>query len=107
MTQAAIPPPHLALTEANPSPSGKLQKQTPVLRTNPHVEVEVKPLKPRGSVANVEDPKPSHPLYELQIKSTQSTRQTLCLYKRSLRAPTKEKALALIAVDFRGKNTQE
>ena len=75
---------------------------------NPHVEVEIKPqLKPRGSVANVEDPKPSHPLYELQIKSTQSTRQTLCLYKRSLRAPTKENALFLIAVDIRGKDIEK
>ena len=73
-----------------------------------HAEVAIKlPLKPRGSVAKEEDPKPSHQLYKLQIKSARSTRQTLCLYKRSLRAPTKEKALALIAVDFGGKNTQE
>ena len=61
---------------------------------DPHAEVEIKPqLKPRGSVAREEDPKPSHQLYKLQIKSTQSTRQILCLWniKRSLRAPTKEK----------------
>ena len=37
-------------------------------------------LKPRGSVAKKEDPKPSHQLYKLQIKSTQSTKQTLCLW---------------------------
>ena len=37
-------------------------------------------LKPRGSVAKKEDPKPSHQLYKLQIKSTRSTRQTLCLW---------------------------
>ena len=38
---------------------------------DPHVEVEIKPqLKPRGSVAKEEDPKPSHQLYKLQIKST-------------------------------------
>ena len=46
-----------------------------------HAEVEIKPqLKARGSVAKEEDPKPSHQLYKLQIKSTQSTRQTLCLW---------------------------
>ena len=76
---------------------------------NPHVEVEIKPqLKSRGSVTKEEDPKPSHQLYKLQIKSTQSTRQTQVygIYKRSLRAPTKENALALIAVDIGGKNTQ-
>ena len=33
-------------------------------------DVEIKPqLKPRGSVAKEEDPKPSHQLYKLQIKS--------------------------------------
>jgi len=48
---------------------GQPQEQTPV--DNPHVEVEIKPqLKPRGSVAKEEDPKPSHQLYKLQIKST-------------------------------------
>ena len=31
-------------------------------------------------MAKKEDPKPSHQLYKLQIKSTQSTRQTLCLW---------------------------
>ena len=37
---------------------------------NPHVEMEIKPqLKPRGSLAE-EDPKPSHQLCKLQIKST-------------------------------------
>ena len=56
MTQAAAPPPHLALTGANPSPAGQPQEQTPV--DDPHAEVEIKPqLKPRGSVANEEDPK--------------------------------------------------
>ena len=64
MTQAAAPPPHLALTGANPSPPGQPQEQTP--EDNPQVEVEVKPqLKPRGSVAKEEDPKPSHQLCKL------------------------------------------
>ena len=75
-TQAAAPPPHLALTGANPSPPQQPQGQTPV--DNPYPEVEIKPqLKSRGSVTKEEDPKPSHQLYKLQIKSTWSTRQTL------------------------------
>ena len=76
---------------------------------DPQTEVEIKPrLKPRGSVMKEEDSKPSHQLYKLQIKSTWSTRQTVYgIYKRLLRAPTKENALALIAADTGGKNTQE
>ena len=78
MTQAGAPPAHLALTGANPSPPGKPQEQTPV--DDPLAEVEIKPqLKPRGSVAKEEDPKPSHQLYKLQIKSTQSTKQTVSM----------------------------
>ena len=69
MSQAAAPPPHLALKGANPSPPGQPQEQTPV--DNPHAEMEIKPqLKPWGSVSKEEDPKPSHQLYKLQIKST-------------------------------------
>ena len=78
-TQAAAPPPHLALIGANPSPPGQHNEETPV--DNPHPEVEIKPqFKLRGSVAKEEDPKPSHQLYKLQVKSTWSTRQTLCLW---------------------------
>jgi len=77
-TQAAVPPPHLAVTGANPSPPGKPQDQTPV--ESPYAEVEIKPqLEPRGSVAKEEDPEPSHQLYKMQIKSTQSTRQADCV----------------------------
>ena len=48
---------------------------------DPHAEVGIEPqLKPRGSVAEEEDPEPSHRLYKLQIKTTGSTRQTLCLW---------------------------
>jgi len=51
----------LALIVANPSPPGQHQEQTPM--DNPHAQVEIKPqLKPRGSVAKEEDPKPSHQL---------------------------------------------
>ena len=68
VTQAAIAPQHLALTEANPSPPGQPQVQTPV--DEPHEEVEIKPqLKPRGSVGRKEERKVSNQLYKLQIKS--------------------------------------
>ena len=78
-TQAAAPPLHLALTGAKPSPPGQPQEQTPV--DDPHAEVEIKPqLKPSGSVAKREDPKPSYQLSKLQTKSTWSARQTLCLW---------------------------
>jgi len=78
-TQAAAPPPHLALTGANPTPPGQPQEQTPV--DDPRAEVEINPqLKPRGNVASEEDSKPYHQLYKLQIESTWSTRQTLCLW---------------------------
>ena len=73
-------------------------------------ELEIKPQwKPRGSVAKVEDPKCSHQLYKIQIKSTDQLGR-LCvygIYKRTLRAPTKENALVLIAADIGGKNTKE
>ena len=62
-----------------------------------------------GSGAEKENPKPSHQLYKLQIKSTDQLGR-LCvygIYKRTLRAPTKENALVLIAADIGGKNTQE
>ena len=79
VTQAAAPFPHLALIRANPSPPGQPQDQTPV--DDPHAEVEIKPqFKPRGSVTKEEDPKTSHQLYKLQIKSTRSNMQTLCLW---------------------------
>ena len=79
-------------------------------------------MKPRGIVAEEEDPKPSHQLCKLQIKSTLSAKQTLCLWKIKikvslenknkkclwpLRTPTEENSLALIAVDIGGKNTQD
>ena len=53
------------------------------------------------------DPKPSHQLYKLLIKPTQSTRQTLSLWKMSVKAPTKENTLVLIVVDTGDNNTEE
>ena len=77
---------------------------------DPHAEVGIKPqLKPKGSVAEEEDPKPSHQLYKLQIKSTRSLGR-LCvygMYKWSLSTPTKENSVVLITVDIGGKNIQE
>ena len=56
------------------------QQRTTAPVDNPHAELEIKSqLKPRGSVAKEEDPKPSHQLYKLQIKSTQTTRQTVSM----------------------------
>ena len=104
MIQAAAPPPYLALTGADPSPPGQPQKQIPV--DDPQVEVEIKlQLKPRGSVAKEEDPKPSHQLYKLRLNPhDQLGRLCIC---GILKTPTKENALVLIAVDIGGKNTRE
>ena len=78
VTQTAVPLPQLAFTGTDPSPPGQPQEQ--ILVNNPHAQVEIKPqLKPRGNVAKEEDPKP-YQLYKLQIKFTQPTRQTLCLW---------------------------
>ena len=56
------------LTGANTSPPGQPKEQTPV--DDPSAELGIKPqLKLKGSVAKEEDPKPSHQLYKLQIKS--------------------------------------
>ena len=96
----STPGPHIG----NPKSSRAAPGTTPV--DNPHAEVEIKTqLKPKSSVAKEEDPKPSHQLYKLQIKSTRSTRQILSfygIYKRSLRVPTKENVIVLIPVDTGG-----
>ena len=77
---------------------------------DPHAEVEIKPrLKPRDSVAKEEDPKPSPKLYSCRL-NPHGQPGRLCvygIYERSLRAPTKENVLVLIAVDIGGKNTEE
>ena len=78
-TQAAAASPPLALTGANLSPPGQPQELTPM--DDPHAEVEIKSqLKSRGSGTKEKDLKPYQQLYNLQIKPTQSTRQTLCLW---------------------------
>ena len=101
--QAVASPPHLALTEADPSPPGKPQEQTPV--HDPHAEVEIKPqLKSRGSMAKEEDPKPCTSC-RLNPHDQLGRLCVYEIYERPVRAPTKENALVLIAVDIGGKNT--
>ena len=77
---------------------------------DPNAVVEIKPqLKTRSSMAKQEDPKPSHQLYKCRL-NPQNKLGRFCvygIYKRTLRAPTKENALVLIAVDIAGKNRQE
>ena len=75
-----------------------------------HAEVEIKPqLKPRGSVAKEEDPNFPTRCTSCRLNPHDQLGR-LCvygIYKRSLRALTKENTLVLIAVDIGGKNTQE
>ena len=55
VTQAAAPPPHLALTGANPSPPGQPQEQISVDNSYPEVEIKSQ-LKPGNRVTKEEDP---------------------------------------------------
>ena len=80
MTQAAALPPQLVLTGPNPNPPGQPQEQT--LVDDPHVVVEIKPqVKPMGSVAKEEDPKPSHQQCKLQLHPHDQLGR-LCVYER-------------------------
>ena len=57
-----------------------------------------------------EDPKPSDQLFtswRLNSHDQLGRLRVYGIYKRALRAPTKENALVLIAVDIEGKDTQE
>ena len=87
-----------------------LQAQKQTLLDYPHAEVEIKPqMKPRGRVAKEEDPKPSQQLYSCRLNPHNQLGR-LCvygIYKRTLRAPTKENTRIRIAVDKGGKNTQK
>ena len=77
---------------------------------DPHAEVKIKPLlKPKGSVAKEEDPNPSHQLYKMKIKSTRSTRQTLCPWniEKVVESSHKTKHTSSDSVDNGCKNTQE
>ena len=84
-TQAATPPPPLALSGANPSPPGQPQELNPSGQPTCRGGNKTT-MKPRGIVAEEEDPKPSHQLCKLQIKSTLSAKQTLCLWKIKIKS---------------------
>ena len=76
----------------------------------PHAEVEIKPqLKLRDTVSKEEDLKPSHCLYKLQTNPHNQLARLYVygIYKRTLRTPTKENTLVLVAMDIGGKNTQK
>ena len=77
---------------------------------DPHAEVEIKPqLKPRGGVAKEKTQNLPTSCTSCRLNPHDQLGK-LCvygIYKRTLRAPKKENALILIAVDFGGKNTQE
>ena len=74
---------------------------------DPYPEVEIKPqLKHRGSVTK-EDPKPSHQLHHCRLNPHNQLGRLCVEYMKTLRVPTKENALVLIAVDIGGKNTEE
>ena len=77
---------------------------------DPHAEVEIKPqLKPRGSVAKEEDQNLSTSCTSCRLNPHVQLGR-LCvygIYNKSLRVPTKENTLVLIAMDIGGKNTQE
>ena len=76
--------------------------------TTHNVEVEIKPQsKFRGSVAKEEDPKPSCTNCRLNPHDQLGRLCVYGIYKRSLKASTKENTLVLMAMDTGGKNTQE
>ena len=77
---------------------------------NPHEEMKIKPqVKPRGSVANEGDLNlpTSSTSYRLNPHNQLGSLCVYGIYKRTLRAPTKENRLVLIAVDIGSKNTEE
>ena len=106
-TQTAALPPHLVLTGSNPRPPGQPHEQTPV--DDPHAEVEIKPQwKPRGGVAKQEDPSLSTSCTICRL-SPRDQLGKLCdygIYKRSLRATTKENSSS-DSCEHWSKNTEE
>ena len=79
---------------ADPSAPGQPQEQ--ILMGGPHAEVEIKPqLKLRDTVSKEEDLKPSHRLYKLQTNPHNQLARLYVygIYKRTLRASTKENTL--------------
>ena len=102
-TQAAAPPPHLALTGANPRPPGQPQEVT--YRGGNKTTIETwGPVWLRKMTQNLPT---SCTTCRLNPHDQLSRFCVYGIYKMSLRAPTKENTLALIAVDIGGENTQE
>ena len=66
-------------------------------------------MKPRGSVAKEEDPNlpTSRTNCRLNIQDQLGRLCAFGIYKRTVRAHTKENALLLMAVNIGGKSTQE
>ena len=102
-TQAVAPPPHLAFTGANPRPPGQPQEVT--YRGGNKTTIETwGPVWLRKMTQNLPTSCTSCRL------NPHNQLGRLCvygIYKRTVRAPTKENALALIAVDIGGKSTKE
>ena len=83
-----------------------LQEQTPV--DGPHAEVEMKPQwKPRAVWLSKKTQNLSTSCTSLRLNPHDQLGRLWVykIYKRIVRAPTKENALVLIAVDIGGKNT--
>ena len=77
---------------------------------DPHAEVEIKPqLKPRAVWLRnkIQNLPTSFTSCRLNPHDQLGRLCDYGTYKRSLRAPTKENALVLIAVDIGGNNTEE
>ena len=97
---ASTPGPHRGKPKSSRAASGANPSGRPTCRGKTTSETQ-------GQMAKEEDPKPSQQLYKLSSHN-QLGRLCVCrIYKTSLRAPTKENALVLTAVDTGGKNTEE
>ena len=99
-----MPDPHWA----DRSPLGQPQEQTPV--DDPHGEEGIKPrLSSKGGLPKEEDQNLSTSCTSYRLNPHDQLGR-LCvygIYKRTMTVPTKENALALVAVDSGGKHMQE
>ena len=108
VTQAAVPPPLLALTGADPRPPGQPQEQTQV--DDPCTKVEINHNWNPGAVwlrKKTQNLPTSCTSCRLNPHDQLGRLCAYGRYKRTLRAPTKENALFPIAVYTGGKNSQE
>lgn len=107
MIQAAALPPCSVLTGADPSPPGLPQEQTPV--DDPHADVGIKPQTSfRGRVTKrIENLFTSCISCTLNPHDLAGRLYVYGLHKMTVSIHTKEKALALAAVNTGHKNMQE